>query len=89
MNETAIINEIRRLPILTAYNAIAPFLQVRRKVDDKPLERVHSLNISTGEAQIIKLDAAGQIALDKDKQAILETVYLDLKLYYIAFKLTQ
>lgn len=86
MNELAVINEIRRNPVLSAHNAIAPHLEVREKGTDKPLTRLYSLNVQTGEAEVVKLDPVGQPATDAQGRNILETVFLDLKLYYLAFK---
>lgn len=86
MNEAVLLNEMRRIPVISGYNAISPFLEVRRKDTHLPINGLFSLNVETGESQVTRMDAAGQPALDESGRVIVETIFVDLNLFYIAFK---
>lgn len=84
-HEECVINEIRRIPIITAVSAIGPYLQLRRKDTDEFIKLAYSLNVSTGECLMPMVDPAGQFKRDENEQIIMQTVYLDLKDFYLAF----
>lgn len=89
--EIQLINEIRNVPILSAYSAISPFLQVRNSETDEPLPNLVQVNVQTGEAIVCDMedDEAGgrRMKVDpKTGKVIQRVVFLDRKKYYIAFK---
>lgn len=83
--EAAICNEVNRVPIITGWSTISPFVELREKGTDKPLPHVFSVNVETGEVLVTVLEN-GIPKTDDDGRVILNTGYLNLQNYYLAFK---
>jgi hypothetical protein len=83
--ETAVINEVKGIPVITGASAISPFIELRRLDNHAPMSTVLSFNCQTGEALVAVMD--GEVfKMDESGNVALKTVYLDRKKYYIAFK---
>lgn len=87
--QQAVKNEIDRLPVIMGSNAIAPYLEFRRKDTDEVVPDVFSINLETGLAKFPKRVEAGMFEIDEDRRIVMVDRILDLRLYYFTIKVPE
>lgn len=85
-HKDAVINEIRHIPVITAYNSIGPYLEFRRKDTDEVVSDLFSINAETGAALFPKRVEGGGFESDDNGEVVMVERILDLRLYYMTFK---